>query len=146
MCRCLLVIVLVMLSNHGFTQSPSSQRSWQFIGRFDNGTVQYIDMKSLRKERGYIRVRTLEDHKIPEWWANSEKILSSVTDQYIDCNNKRFAILSSEGYECHMARCIPKETFAVPFEKSEFKKITNIGLEVGEISSEVGGLYALVCQ
>lgn len=146
MCRYVLALVLVIFNNLGFSQISSSQRDWQFIGSFERGTVQYVDIKSLKKDGSYIRVRTLADYKKPEWWSNSEKIFSSITEQYIDCKRKRFALLSGSGYECHMARCASKETFSIPFSESEFMPITNIGSVVGDISSEMGSLYALVCQ
>jgi hypothetical protein len=146
MCRYVLALALVVFSNFGFSQISSTQRDWQFVGSFESGTVQYVDMKSLKKDGNYIRVQTLADHKNPEWWSNSEKIFSSITEQYIDCKRKRFALLSSAGFECHMARCASKETFSIPFSESEFKPVTSVGSKVGELSSEIGNLYALMCQ
>lgn len=131
-------IALITAAAHG-QQTSRKLHGWQFIGKFEGGTVQYIDMDALKKERGYVRTRTLVNHKTPEWSATSERILSSIDVQYVDCKQKRFALLASAEYECQMARCVPKENYSIPFNESAFSPITND-------SSQAGNLYDLVCQ
>lgn len=120
-------------------QTSSKLKGWQFIGKFGNGDVQYVDMESLKKERGYVRVRTLMDHKKPVWSVESKKILSSIDEQYIDCPRKRFAILATKVFECNMARCAAKESYKYPPSEAEFEPIKND-------SSAAGNLHDLVCQ
>jgi hypothetical protein len=114
-------------------------RGWQFIGEFESGMVQYIDMDTLRKERGYVRVRTLVDHKKPVRSVTSKQIFSELDEQYVDCKARKSALLKAAAYECRMAKCAPKENFSYGNEPLEFKPVP-----VNE--SLASNLFSLVCQ
>ena len=131
-----LAVVIALASAAVAAAKP---QGWQFIGRFDSGDTQYIEMSSLKKERGYIRVRTLIDYKKPVWSVTSKEIRSEAGTDYIDCKGKRFAILDAASYECRMAKCSPKESARYPFDETEFKPISTE-------SSQIGNVYSLVCQ
>lgn len=119
--------------------TTEKSKGWQFIGRFESGDTQYIDMSALKKERGYVRVRTMVDYTKPIWSVNSKKILSETGTDYIDCKNRRFLMLEGTSYECRMAKCAAKEDAKYPFDESEFKPISTT-------SSQVGNVFQLVCQ
>ena len=114
-------------------------KGWQFIGEFESGDKQYIDMSALKKERGYVRVRTMINYKKPVWSVTPKRISSEAGTDYIDCRNRRFMIIEAASYECPMARCQPKEIASYPFDINEFKPISST-------SSQVGNVYDLVCQ
>jgi hypothetical protein len=112
---------------------------WQFIGEFESGVVQSVDMNTLRKERGYVRVKTLVDHKKPVWSVTSKRIYSEVDEHYVDCNNRMTALLAAASYECRMAKCGPKETYSYVNEPLDFRPITTA-------ESLGANLHELVCQ
>jgi hypothetical protein len=117
----------------------SDKPGWQFIGKFESGDSQYLDMSSLKKEHGYIRVHTLMDYSKPNWSVTSKKIWSETDTGYIDCKQKRFAVLEATSYECRMAKCASKEHYHFPVDAAEFNPIP-------ANSSQVGNVYSLVCQ
>ena len=121
------------------SEAVERPHGWQFIGEFEGGAVQYIDMDTLKKERGYIHVRTLVDYKKPVWSVTSKSVRSEIDAQYIDCSRKRFVVLETASYECHMAKCKPVDSYRYPFEESEFKPIRTE-------SSHIGNIFSLVCQ
>jgi len=114
-------------------------KGWEFIGEFESGDKQYIDMSALKKERGYVRVRTMINYKRPVWSVTSQKISSETGTDYIDCKTRRFMILEAASYECPMAKCRPKESASYPYDEKEFKPISST-------SSQVGNVFDLVCQ
>ena len=121
------------------TAAAEKLKGWQFIGRFESGDTQYIDMSALKKERGYVRVRTLVDYEKPVWSVTSENILSETGTDYIDCKKRRYLILETASFECRMAKCTPIESAAYPLDETEFKPISTM-------SSHVGNVFDLVCQ
>ena len=96
-------------------------------------------MSALKKERGYVQVRTMIDYKKPVWSVTSKNVGSETGTDYIDCKNRRFHILEVTSHECRMAKCTPKESASYPFDEKDFKPITSV-------SSQVGNVYDLVCQ
>ncbi len=114
-------------------------KSWQFIGRFENGDTQYINTSESKRERGYVKVATLIDYKKPVWSYSSKRILSESGTDYIDCKSKRYFILSSLSFECHMAKCAPKNSAIYQFDEAGFLPITNM-------NSQIGNVFDLVCQ
>ena len=119
--------------------SAAQPKGWQFIGEFESGDKQYIDMSALKKERGYVRVRTMINYKRSVWSVTSKRIFSETGTDYVDCKGRRFMILEAASYECPMASCQAKENSSYPFDEKEFKAISSM-------QSRVGNVYDLVCQ
>lgn len=133
----LLVVYMTTLVVPPGVLSADKPTGWDFIGEFESGDKQFIDMSALKKVRGYVRVRTMINYKTPIWSVTSKKIRSETGTNYIDCKNRRFMILESASYECPMASCQPKESSS--FDEKEFTPIPSA-------SSQVGNAHDLVSQ
>jgi hypothetical protein len=129
----------ILISMSTTILAAKNLKGWQFIGLFEFGDSQYVDMSELKRERGYVRVRTMVDHKEPIWSVTSEKILSETGTDYIDCKKRQFLILEVAFYECSMARCTAQESATYPFDESGFNAIPTK-------SSKVRNVFDLVCQ
>jgi len=86
-----------------------------------------------------VRVRTLVDYKKPVWSVTSKKIFSEIDEQYIDCTNRRSALLAAASFECKMARCRPKEEHKYDIKDLEFRSLA-------KVESLDSNLFDLVCQ
>ncbi len=134
-----IIILAAQLPTGIATGASPKVKAWQFIGETASGITQYIDMDTLRKEHGYVRVRTLVDYKKPVWSVTSKKIFSEIDEQYIDCANRRSALLAAASFECGMARCRPKEDNKYDIKDLHFRSLARV-------ESLDSNLFDLVCQ
>lgn len=123
----------------GTADAQQKLRGWHFIGQYESGVTQYIDMTTIRKERGFVRVRILGDHKTPIWGVTSERILSEVDEHYVDCQRRAIALLAAASYECNMARCNPAES-------SSYKAQPLDWIPIPRHMSLSTNVFDLVCQ